>query len=801
LTTLLVADARGERRVPADRFPLSVGGPGADVVLPGAPPRPPAAWLGLSEGDLFVQAAGEGVTCNGVPVTASRWLRAGDVLRIGDGRLAVEEAAGGLGLRAGRVEPRPEPGPPIVEVAGAGDARPIRPLEFRPRGRRQAARRRLRLRVLPAIAAVLLLALLAGAFWVFSARRVVVTVKPAPDRMELRGGIAVRAPGGGFLLRPGAYALIAEKEGHRRLEAPLVVTGEREQAFAFVLERLPGLLRVDAGGVEGTEVIVDGGPARAPGDAIELAPGAHDVRVRAPRRQEFAAQIEIEGGGATQVLRADLAPLWSEVRFASNPAGATLLVDGERAGVTPLAVELMPGSHRIEMRLAGHRPYRDTIRVEANQPRDWPPVDLVLVEGRLVLASEPPGATVVVDGAFRGQTPLEVTVAPDRDHEVEVAKAGHDPAARRVRLGAGETREWTARLAAREGEVEIAASPADAEVWVDGERRGAAGEVLRLTAVPHQIELRREGFLPHRVTLTPRPGFPQSLRVTLEPAPADRPAAAAPVLTTSQGHRLVLVQGGRFQMGASRREPGRRANETLRDVELTRPFYLGTTEVTNAQFRAFRPDHASGLAGGHSLDLDGLPAVRVAWEDAARYCNWLGAQESLPPVYVEGPEGRLVPARPLGAGYRLPLEAEWEWTARYHDGPGPRKYPWGDSLPPPPGAGNFADASARGLLSPILDGYDDGHPVTAPVGAFPPNGLGVYNLGGNVAEWVHDVYGIPPSGGPAAIDPAGPEQGDLHVIRGSSWMQATISQLRLTFRDYGRTPRPDVGFRIARTAE
>ena len=85
---------------------------------------------------------------------------------------------------------------------------------------------------------------------------------------------------------------------------------------------------------------------------------------------------------------------------------------------------------------------------------------------------------------------------------------------------------------------------------------------------------------------------------------------------------------------------------------------------------------------------------------------------------------------------------------------------------------------------------------------FPPDGLGLYNMGGNVAEWIHDIYSInPATASGLETDPLGPEEGGLHVIRGSSWMDSSISELRLTYRDYGNDSRPDVGFRIARYAE
>jgi len=91
--------------------------------------------------------------------------------------------------------------------------------------------------------------------------------------------------------------------------------------------------------------------------------------------------------------------------------------------------------------------------------------------------------------------------------------------------------------------------------------------------------------------------------------------------------------------------------------------------------------------------------------------------------------------------------------------------------------------------------------VSATVASFPPSGKGLYDMGGNVAEWTNDVYTIPAANGEVQVDPTGSQSGDNYVIRGASWTQSKIGDLRLSRRDYGQAGRDDVGFRIARYAE
>ncbi|MBI3269946.1 MAG: SUMF1/EgtB/PvdO family nonheme iron enzyme [Planctomycetes bacterium] len=237
------------------------------------------------------------------------------------------------------------------------------------------------------------------------------------------------------------------------------------------------------------------------------------------------------------------------------------------------------------------------------------------------------------------------------------------------------------------------------------------------------------------------------------------------------GMLLVRLPSGEYLMGGA---PAGRAGEVAerrRWVRLSRPFLLGKTPITNAQFRRFRPDHSSGQYKGLSLDQPDHPAVLVNWEDAVAFCDW--------------------------AGLRLPTEAEWEYAAHGGD---QREYPWGNAWPPPAGAGNFSDeAAARAFPSwPSIQAYDDGFAATSPVGSFPANPFGLQDLAGNVWEWCADAYGPELPAG-LAVNPAGPEEGDERVMRGGSWLNHQPRKLRAAYR--GKQP-PDersgnVGFRAA----
>ena len=800
-----IADARGRRGAGGGDFPLSIGGPEADVQVSDAAAEP-LAYLGLSDGEVFVQAADGSarVVVNGAPLTGSQWLGDGDAIRFEAAWIAVEVRDGRIrftvrGDRRQRADP-PRIAPPAEP---AGEIRMIEPIRFEPRRAPSGARRRRFIGPLGLGVVLILLVLIAAAGFLLTSRSVSIEVEPPPDRLAIEGGLSFEL-GGHHLLRPGGYRLRAEKAGYRPLETTFEVSRDRRQSFSYRFEKLPGRLEI-AASVAGAEVLVDGeSRGVTPIEALELAAGEHRVTVLAERYRDFEAAVTIEGAGSEQILEVELEPLWAEITFASEPAGARVRVGGEELGVTPLAAEVLEGEHAYSLVLAGRKPHRGRLQVTAGEAQTLPTVRLQPADGNLVLTSAPAGATVSVGGAYRGETPLDLFLEPGREHQVSVSKAGHETEALQVRVASGQSRELAVTLTPQEGEVQISAWPPDAELLVDGESRGGADQKLRLSAVAHEIEVRKQGFISHRQTVTPLPGVPQYLEITLKPeaeARAEAKAAATPPVVSRHDHELRLIQPGRLRLGASRREPGRRANEVLREVELTRPFYLATREVSNRQFREFNAGHASGMIGGNTLELDGHPVVRVTWDEAAAYCNWLSRLEGLPPAYVDD-GGKLKAAVPMTTGYRLPTEAEWAWVARYGGGAaGPLKFPWGNSLPVPAGAGNYADESAAALLPGVVSGYNDQFPVTAPVDSF-ADARGFYHLGGNVAEWVHDLYAIR-FGASQEVerDPLGPAEGEFHVIRGSSWMHSTVTELRLSFRDYGNEARPDVGFRVARYAE
>ena len=173
--------------------------------------------------------------------------------------------------------------------------------------------------------------------------------------------------------------------------------------------------------------------------------------------------------------------------------------------------------------------------------------------------------------------------------------------------------------------------------------------------------------------------------------------------------------------------------------------WVGKYEVTNAQYRRFKPDHDS-QAFTHSttkerlsLNGDRQPAVYVSYEQAAAFADWLGTAADLPDGYR----------------VRLPTGSEWMTFAQCGDG---RKYPWGNDWPPPGGWNYQGSEGAAG--GPKIDEHNDGHPVTCAVDKSGRSSWGLYGVGGNVWEWTSE------------------QNGKSRVIRGVSWNYSEPNSLR-----------------------
>jgi formylglycine-generating enzyme required for sulfatase activity len=268
-----------------------------------------------------------------------------------------------------------------------------------------------------------------------------------------------------------------------------------------------------------------------------------------------------------------------------------------------------------------------------------------------------------------------------------------------------------------------------------------------------------------------RPSFPLLLLCAALVVPQAGQAAGREY-TNTIGMEFVMIPAGTFMMGSDGDDRQAAADEKPRhQVTISQPFYLGKYEVTQAQWEAVmgsspytleRSNPYYGLPGmADRLRKPTNPAT-VSWNDAQEFIRRLNQSEG-------------------HTRYRLPTEAEWEYAARAGT---TTAYSFGED--------------ARQLGRYAWYGEDFASGSTHPVGQKEPNGWGLYDVHGNVWEWVEDWYGERSYADSAPVDPQGPRSGFGRVVRGGSWHQTSTSW-RSAFR---KQYEPDyrgisIGFRLA----
>ncbi|NGZ09219.1 MAG: hypothetical protein CV088_07500 [Nitrospira sp. LK70] len=229
--------------------------------------------------------------------------------------------------------------------------------------------------------------------------------------------------------------------------------------------------------------------------------------------------------------------------------------------------------------------------------------------------------------------------------------------------------------------------------------------------------------------------------------------------TGDEGREMVQIPEGPFTMGSNEGDP----DEAPEHQVYLKGFYLDQKEVTQEEYMRFAKMTKRPVPRIEVFEDDqskifqpGFAAMSVSWDEAAAYCKW--------------------------AGKRLPTEAEWEKGGR---GESKKRYPWGDK---------FVTNAAN------VDGSEDGYKYLAPPGSFDAgrSPYGLYDMTGNVAEWVEDSYDEHYYKKSPFRDPKGPENADLKVVRGGSWRE-TEHNARLSKRFAAKHWRTDVtiGIRCA----
>lgn len=326
------------------------------------------------------------------------------------------------------------------------------------------------------------------------------------------------------------------------------------------------------------------------------------------------------------------------------------------------------------------------------------------------------------------------------------------------------------------------------------------------TATPTPVAIEPAVASPTQIptdTVTPTSTPAPTETSTPTPAPTATPTATPyPDLVDVPGGSMTLIPGGFFQMGAEAESLNEEcalfrdgcqadwfsASEPVHTILLGR-YYIDIHEVTNEAYSAFLNEAGASCSGKPCFDpehsqisLSGniysaapdnalLPAAGVTWHGAAAYCEWREA--------------------------RLPTEAEWEKAAAWDEsGSLSRQYPWGNEFDGQ--RLNFCDVSCAEQQANSK--YDDGYTKAAPVASFMDgrSAAGLFDMAGNVWEWVADWYDPTWYANSPESDPRGPEEGEEKVVRGGSWFDTgNFTSSAIRFPSSPDNADQTIGFRCA----
>jgi formylglycine-generating enzyme required for sulfatase activity len=287
---------------------------------------------------------------------------------------------------------------------------------------------------------------------------------------------------------------------------------------------------------------------------------------------------------------------------------------------------------------------------------------------------------------------------------------------------------------------------------------------MELEPGSYHVEVAAEGYEAERRWIDFVAGHNEPVRFELTKIKVAEPISPQKSITNTIDMKFMLIPSGSFTMGSPPDEPGRNNNEKQHEVRISKPFYLQTTEVSQAQWKKVIGKNPSSFKGCG----DNCPVENVSWEDAQKFISKLNQIEST-------------------NKYRLPTEAEWEYACR------------AETTTP------FFTGECISAYQANYDGHYAGpncptgtwRRTTVKVGSFLPNDWGLYDMHGNVWEWVEDWYGDYPS--KSVVDPKGPDKGELRVLRGGSWDHHAL-YMRSANRHRGKPVfrTSNQGFRVVR---
>ena len=450
---------------------------------------------------------------------------------------------------------------------------------------------------------------------------------------------------------------------------------------------------------------------------VMLNNGTYNYQVSAKDYHDERGEFTVSGAKVDK--RVELKPAfgWLTIDASGTLKDANIFVDNTLIGKTPISrSQLSSGTHHVRIVKDMYVTYEDSITISDGQELRYSAS--LAADFATVTITADAGSDIYVNDVLKGKSPWTGTLSTGT-YIFEARKQGHRTTSLSKTITA-EPAQQSYKLDAPTpimGTINVMCTPLKADVYVDGKMVGTTPLMHELIIGKHKITLRKGGYADHEQTITVEEGKVTDVTATLsEQKVAKITGATFTETVKGLNLKMILVEGGTFAMGST---SGDSDEKPVHNVTLD-SYYIGETEITQAQWRAVMGSNPSYYTG------DNRPVENVSWEDAQKFCKKLSEL--------------------TGKKYVLPTEAQWEYAAR--GGNKSKGYTYS-------GSNNVGDVAV----------YDTSSHSN--VKSKKPNELGIYDMSGNVWEWCSDWYGSYSSS--AQTNPQGPSSGSYRVLRGGSW--------------------------------
>jgi len=509
---------------------------------------------------------------------------------------------------------------------------------------------------------------------------------------------------------------------------------------------------------------------------LELPEGLVEIYIEGPLLESFKKTLKISGRSISEEFVLKPTTVSTILNFKVSPEDAEVLVGNlpysSKLGI--YRIRLRKGQHTVQIRKDGYLSYSEKVRVKENESLNLGKLTLKPRPINAEFFTNPSGASVFIGDQYKGTTPFKTFLTPREKVSIKLRKRGYSQQTFDLTPKIDRDLSRRVNLAKRIFEVRVVSEPI-AEVMLNGRIVGVTPLSLK-TSVGDLIGAMADGYAPVEVPITGMTIDGNEYNFVLVLA-GEKAFMDAPENYQLDGVEMKKIKGNL---------KGWKNYEISARGPIALDFFISTTEITTEAFYRYTGEEAGGS----------LPVTNVSWIKAVNYCNWLSEKQGLDRFYnlstVSGVE--VISFDPGSTGYRLLTKTEWLFAiSDGKKGKLSTNFAWGTSIKDiPRGVGNLAGRETVNTTLKFISNYVDPFTKLSPVKSFRSSPLGIFDLSGNVREWLHNAGGVSSSY-------FGKDYGTGHLIAGSSFKSAQKEDLLLQNFETSSINASDVGFRLART--